>query len=109
MAVTELNKIIGQRIRAERERRKLTREAFAEQLGMSASFVADLERGKSAPSAETLISLSYVLEVSTDTLLFGVGHKNDYTAITRHFDRLPPEKLEDIEKIISTVVDAMTK
>lgn len=108
MAVTALNKMIGQRIRTERERCGMTREVFAEQLGLSASFIADLERGKSAPSAETLISLSYVLEMSTDTILLGMEHRNDYTAITRHLDKLPPEKLEAVEKIIRDLVDALT-
>ena len=108
MAVTALNKMIGQRIRVERERCGMTREAFAEQLGLSASFVADLERGKSAPSAETLISLSDVLEMSTDMILLGVERKNNYTTITRHVDKLPPEKLEAVEKIIRDLVEALT-
>lgn len=108
MALTEINREIGQRIRAEREKKNLTREAFAELINMSASFVADMERGKSAPSAETLITLSQVLDVSIDTLFFGIGHKGDYSAITRHLDKLPTEKLEDMEKIISCIVESLS-
>lgn len=107
MATTPLNIEIGKRIRAERENKGWTREVFAEKLGMSLSFVADLEHGKSGPSNETLIVLSEVLEVSTDTILFGIGHRHDYSSITRHFERLPSEKLEQMEKIVIDVIDAI--
>lgn len=107
MAVSDLNIEIGKRIRAEREKKGWSREAFAERLNMSSSFVYDLEHGKSGPSNETLIVLSDVLDVTTDTLLFGPGHNEDYTNITRHLKNLPPEKLELVEEIVCTVVKAM--
>lgn len=107
MAVSDLNIEIGKRIRAEREKKGWSREAFAERLNMSSSFVYDLEHGKSGPSNETLIVLSDVLDVTTDTLLFGPGHKEDYTNITRHLKDLPSEKLELVEEIVCTVVKAI--
>lgn len=106
MAAKDLNIKIGERIRALRERKGWTREYFAERLEKSASFVSDLEWGKSGPSNETLKALSIVLEVSTDTLLFGTGHRDDYSAITRHLKRLPQEKLEYMEQIVKDIVDA---
>ena len=50
MAVSDLNIEIGKRIRAEREKKGWSREAFAERLNMSSSFVYDLEHGKSGPA-----------------------------------------------------------
>lgn len=107
MAVSDLNIEIGKRIRAEREKKGWSREAFAERLNMSSSFVYDLEHGKSGPSNETLIVLSDVLDVTTDTLLFGPGHKEDYTNITRHLKDLSPDQLDQIEKIVCAVVNAI--
>ena len=74
---------------------------------MGLSVVSDLERGKSGPSNETLKTLSIVLEVSTDSLLFGVGHKEDYSTITRHLKGLSKEKLEHMERIVKDIVDAL--
>ena len=107
MAVSDLNIEIGKRILAEREKKGWSREAFAERLNMSSSFVYDLEHGKSGPSNETLIVLSDVLDVTTDTLLFGPGHKEDYTNITRHLKDLSPDQLDQIEKIVCAVVNAI--
>lgn len=107
MAVSDLNIEIGKRIRAEREKKGWSREAFAERLNMSSSFVYDLEHGKSGPSNETLIVLSDVLDVTTDTLLFGPGHKEDYTNITRHLKDLSADQLDQIEKIVCAVVNAV--
>ena len=107
MAVSDLNIEIGKRIRAEREKKGWSREAFAERLNMSSSFVYDLEHGKSGPSNETLIALSDILDVTTDTLLFGPGHNEDYTNITRHLKNLPLEKLNQMEKIVQAVVETI--
>ena len=107
MAVSNLNFEIGKRIRAEREKKGWSREAFAERLNMSSSFVYDLEHGKSGPSTETLIALSNVLDVTVDTLLFGPGHREDYTNITRHLKNLPPATLELVEEIVCAVVKAI--
>lgn len=107
MAVSDLNIEIGKRIRAEREKKGWSREAFAERLNMSSSFVYDLEHGKSGPSTETLIALSNVLDVTVDILLFGPGHKGDCSNITRYLKNLPPEKLEQMEKIVQAVVETI--
>ena len=45
---------IGARIRAAREAAALTRERFAELTGISAQFAADLERGRTGASLETI-------------------------------------------------------
>ena len=107
MAICELNAQIGTRIRTERDKKGWSREVFAERLCMSVSFVYDLEHGKSGPSTETLIAISKVLDVTTDTLLFGPGHKEDYTNITRHLKDLSADQLDQIEKIVCAVVNAI--
>ena len=107
MAICELNAQIGTRIRTERDKKGWSREVFAERLGMSVSFVYDLEHGKSGPSTETLIALSNVLDVTVDILLFGPGHKGDCSNITRYLKNLPPEKLEQMEKIVQAVVETI--
>ena len=54
-----------------------------------------------------MIAISKVLDVTTDTLLFGPGHKEDYTNITRHLKDLSADQLDQIEKIVCAVVNAI--
>ncbi len=59
---------LGPRLRQARLDAQLTLREVARQLGVSASFVSQLENGKSQPSVATLYSLSQLLDVSIDQL-----------------------------------------
>lgn len=59
---------LGSRLRAARIRSGLTLREVARQLGVSASFVSQLENGKSQPSVVTLYSLTQLLGVSIDQM-----------------------------------------
>lgn len=64
-------KAIGKRIRMQRERLHLTREALAEKLGVSSKFCADIEYGVKGMSLNTLYNLSIILNLSIDYILKG--------------------------------------
>jgi len=59
---------LGTRLREARLRAGLTLREVARQLGVSASFVSQLENGKSQPSVVTLYSLTQLLGVSIDRM-----------------------------------------
>lgn len=59
------------RIRKAREDRGYTREAFAEQLDVSVSYLAEVERGRTGVSVKLLIRICRVLGLSADYILFG--------------------------------------
>ena len=59
---------LGARLRVVRQRSGLSLREVARQLGVSPSFVSQLENGKSQPSVATLYSLSQLLGVSIDEL-----------------------------------------
>lgn len=59
----------GYRVRLERRRKKLTQEALAERIGISASFMGHIERGTRTASMDTLIALCNALDVSPEVLL----------------------------------------
>ncbi|ABB14635.1 helix-turn-helix domain-containing protein [Carboxydothermus hydrogenoformans] len=68
----EINtKAIGQRIREEREKLELSREEFAEILGLSDYYVGQLERGERQMSLPVLVNIAQCLHVSLDYLIFG--------------------------------------
>jgi len=59
---------LGIRLKRIRERSGVSLREVARQLGVSASFVSQLENGKSQPSVATLYSLTQLLGVSIDEL-----------------------------------------
>ena len=62
-------KAIGRRIKAAREKKKLTQEQLAELVDLSPMHVSVIERGVKLPKLETLINIANVLDVSADVLL----------------------------------------
>lgn len=67
----QINLDVGARLRACRERAHLTREAFAEQVGITPRFVADIECGRVGASLTTLKRACEVLGASADEILWG--------------------------------------
>ena len=53
----------GKQLRKIRRNRDITQERLAESIGVTAEFISNIERGKSAPSFETMEKLARVLEV----------------------------------------------
>ena len=71
---------IGSRIRVARESARMTREAFAERVDISAQFLTDIERGRMGASLETIIKICDVLGVTTDTILRDLDVDEEVTA-----------------------------
>lgn len=95
---------IAKRIRAERDRKGVTREVMAEAVGISVSFLADLEYGKSGPGLDNLVAIAQYLGVSTDYLL-GVERPDDFCHITRHMRNLQPEALRTLEAVVKAYAE----
>lgn len=66
--------MIGNRIKETREKNNLTQSALSKKLGISRSAVNAWEMGISVPSAQYLVELSELFNVSTDYLL-GLSEK----------------------------------
>jgi len=71
-AGAELSRLAA-RIRALREMRGMTQDAFAERCRISVSFASLLERGERSPSYETLVQLADALEVPLAELFRAAG------------------------------------
>ncbi len=63
--------MIGLRIAAMRKRAGMSQRELARRLGVSASAVGMYEQGRREPSAEKLVRLAQLLDVSVDYLLTG--------------------------------------
>lgn len=68
---------LGNRIREQRERRKLRQADIAGALGVSTQAVSKWERGENAPDISLLVELSLLLGVSVDWILGGTSVETD--------------------------------
>jgi transcriptional regulator with XRE-family HTH domain len=62
---------LGVRLKHARQKSGLSLREVARQLGVSPSFVSQMENGKSTPSVVTLYSIAQLLEVTVDELFSG--------------------------------------
>lgn len=67
---------LGRRIRQLRRVKDLTIKELAEEVGMSAGYLSEVERGGSALSGEKLAVIALYLEVSVDYFLSGAEGTN---------------------------------
>lgn len=71
---------LGARLRTARQKAGLSLRALAREMGVSASFVSQLENGKSQPSVATLYSIAQLLDVSIDELFSTTGGPDEASA-----------------------------
>jgi len=67
---------MGQRLKALREANNMTRADLSERLGLSVTFIGQVESGARSPKVFRLIELSYIFKVSIDYIL-GVDKKRN--------------------------------
>lgn len=65
----DLQRQVGERIRAVRKEKGLSQEALAHELDLHRTYVGALERGERNPSLQVVSRLAAQLGVSTDYLL----------------------------------------
>lgn len=97
---------VGKRIRSQRERLGMTREALAEKLEVTPKFCSDIELGLKGMSVPTLCKLANVLSLSTDYILFGTKNEDFDCTVSALLRQCPPEKLCYIEDIIKLYIQA---
>ena len=66
-----VNGEIGQRLRALREEKSLSREKLAEADDISVQFLADIETGRKGMTVQTLRKLVLALHCTADDIVFG--------------------------------------
>jgi HTH-type transcriptional regulator, competence development regulator len=97
----------GQRVRQLREARRIKLRDFAEQVGLSATYLSQAERGEAWPPAEEkVLAIARALDQDPDELLALAGrvasdltaviraHPRSVARLLRAIDRLPPEGIE---------------
>jgi len=68
VAMTEIAKIIGERIRAYRTKAGMSQETLAERAGLHSTYIGQLERGEKNATLESAEKIARALDVSFETL-----------------------------------------
>lgn len=101
---------IGKRVRRQREKMGMIREKFAEKVGISPQFLAEIENGKKGMSADTLYKICENFNFSADYILFGrVSTENLPTPVSDILNRLSEPYLSYAEDIIEIVDKIITQ
>ncbi len=66
---SNINKIVGKKIKLERIKRDLSQEQLADLSNISKNFVGAIERGESSPTIETLAKIANAFEISLSELI----------------------------------------
>ena len=93
-------KNLAGRLKELRIQNKLTQKQVSELLGISPSIISGYETGERTPSAEILLSLSYLYKCSTDYLL---GKSNDMPTILLDTNVLTPNQIKAISALIESI------
>lgn len=102
---------LGERVRKARKQKRLTQEQLAEACDLSTAHIGHIERGTRALSIESLITLSEVLDVSTDYLLMDMSNSNEksFSGILNAMDNADYEKTKKLYSVIKILVDNIEK
>ena len=109
---TQINAVLGERVRALRIEKRITREALAERIDVSARFLADVETGKVGVSLTTLKKLCLTLNTCADHLL-GISELSDKELLLTEIDskvkKIDRKYLIDLIRVIDAFSDAVVK
>ena len=62
-AIQQHRRLLGEAIRAKRQKRHLSQERLAEKADLSTVFISRVERGKESPSVDSLVKIAKALGV----------------------------------------------
>ena len=98
----------GARLRTERERKGLTRLALANLADTKQNYIAEIERGDRKPSLPTFVNILLALDISADSIIFGVPRENtvlsDFIGFLERRDIEEVKALFEIAKVASKYI-----
>ena len=98
--------LIGNNIRKLRIGRNLTQETFSEAIGISVSYLGQLERGQRNPSISTLESIANTLEVPLSALLCELKEEEQVSCIWKQkTENLSTKEKETLLRVLGMVLD----
>lgn len=102
---------LGARIRKIRKQNHMTQEQLAEACDLSTAHIGHIERGTRAASIETLITISKILNISTDYLLLDIDLVNDkrFSDLINSMNNVSEEKYNRLYSIFKVLIENIDK
>lgn len=104
---SEAQPAAGAEDQALRAEQGITRERLAEQVGVSARFLADVEAGKVGLSLPTLVNLCRALGTSADYLLGLTGEPSPWEELGARLRQTDPRYLPGLRKVVQAYLEAV--
>ena len=95
--------LISERIFKILEDKNMSQSTFAKQVGLAGSTVSDWKRKKTNPSADKIMDICMVLEVTPEQLLTGKGIDEDYVEYKPKKVKAEPEISKSDIRIIEDI------
>ena len=95
--------IISERIFKILEDKNMSQSAFAKQVGLASSTISDWKTKKTNPSADKIMDICMVLEVTPEQLLTGKGIDEDYVEYKPKKVKEEPELSKADRRIIEDI------
>lgn len=105
--MNNIEKLIGKRIQKLRKSKGYTQQQFSEMVGISTNYLSDVERGKSFPRPDNLVTIINALECSADDLFADVincGYKVKSSRLSECIEKLPHEEQEKAFAILEAFI-----
>lgn len=97
----------GKRVKENRVKRHMTAEQFSESVGISVSFLREIERGNKKPNIENFVKIVNALGVSSDDLLCD-SIDNDkplvLNKVTEKMKSMSSEQVGLVEALVDTII-----
>lgn len=98
--------VLGELVEKAREKKHLSREALAEQLGITDRHLFSIERENKTPSYRVLKKLVYTLEVPPEEIFYPgkQSHSSGQTALIRAISRLNESEQAIIKDLVVSLI-----
>ena len=100
----EINIIVGQNIKREREKAGYTQEQFSEMIGIGPKSLSAIERGTVGISLPLLLRVVKLLGITTDSILLTNRNMNDIDDFAERLQKLPQRQFVLVRDIVYKVL-----
>jgi XRE family aerobic/anaerobic benzoate catabolism transcriptional regulator len=93
--------LLGERVRALRARRGISRKILSNSTGISERYIAQLESGRGNISINLLRQIAHAMNVSVEQLVReGADRSLEHAFLLQHLDKLPQQEIDAIYAIV---------
>lgn len=98
--------VLGALVEKARERKRLSREILAEQLGITDRHLFSIERENKTPSYRVLKKLVYALEIPPDGIFYPARQSDtsEYASLIRAINRLDTIEVTIVKDLVDSLI-----